>query len=192
MSIRFEVCSGGNSPGTVAAEAVETRVFGERFSNSAAELRSLYRPYEQQTTLVVAWQRASPVGMVRLQLPGRLRSKSLQDAEAEPFLVDVAAAMKLANLTEAQVVDILTIASVGPPGVARGLLAKACQVASLAGCTHFVAIIDEAVLMYARGLGLRIDALGGAEPRSYLGSPASVPVLLAVDSASTALGEPRE
>ena len=179
-------CLSGDS-GAELARFVERRVFLDAFANTPGLLSAEYEHYEPSSIffVVLDHQRRVPAGMMRIILPSPAGLKSLHDIEpvwGEPVdavLARVDDAWDLGRLW-----DLATLA-VNPEYrgnaalglVTQGLLQSVNQVALRCGLLRYVTILDVAVLrMLQWKIGRPFHAFPGIEPRSYLGSAASVPM----------------
>ena len=193
------VCCSGDS-GAELARFVERRVFLEAFANSPDLLSVEYERYEPGSIffVVLDHERRVPAGMMRIIVPSPAGLKSLRDIEpvwgepADAVLGRVDDAWDLGRMW-----DLATLA-VNPEYrgnaalglVTQGLLQSVNQVALRCGLLRYVTILDVPVLrMLQWKIGRPFHAFPGIEPRSYLGSAASVPMWCDIARWNTSLAE---
>ena len=174
-------------PGAELARFVEQRVFLEAFANTPDLLTVEYERYEPGSVffVVLDHQRRVPAGMMRIIVPTPAGLKSLDDIErvwGAP--VDDALARVDDAWDRDRLWDLATL-GVNPEYrgnaalglVTQGLLQSVNQVALRCGLLRYVTILDVPVLrMLQWKIGRPFHAFPGLEPRSYLGSEASVPM----------------
>jgi hypothetical protein len=190
-------------PEAALALHVERTVFYEAFGNSPDLLAQEYDPYAAASVLLCAidHQQRRPIGMMRIIVPSVAGLKSLNDIEAiwgEPFgnLFDRAG---LDGNPEAMW-DIATLAvsadyrSAALSGlVGMGLYQAMSMIASRRGVDQAVAVLHLPVLRLLQGKFVRPFTLfEGIEPRRYLDSSASLPVVCEVPAWHRRMAEQNE
>jgi hypothetical protein len=175
------------APESELARTVERRVFDEWFGNSPELLDAEYGPYEDATLFlcVLDHRRGLPAGMIRLILPSPAGFKSLHDLEAgwDVRAPDACARTGIDPHPD-EVLDVVTVAVDREyrGDAANGMISLALyqgvvQTARARGLRWLVTILDLAVLDLINGLTTApFLRYRGVEPRSYLDSPASLPV----------------
>jgi hypothetical protein len=169
------------------ARAVERRVFDEWFGNSPELLTSEYGPYEDATLFlaVLDHRRCLPAGMIRLVLPSPAGFKSLHDLEAGwDVHADAAFVRSGIDPDPAEVLDVVTVAvdreyrgQASDGMISLALYQAVVQTARARRLRWLVTILDLVVLDLINGLtSAPFRRYRGVEPRSYLDSPASLPV----------------
>ena len=171
-----------DDPASELARHVERTVFLEAFGNTTELLAASYGPYEASTAFicVLDHRRALPAGGMRMILPGRLGSKTLDDLAVEwgQPIEDVWQRTGLVGSPE-QVWDCATM-SVGA-GYRSGLISQAMLQAwvtsmRVCGARYVVTILDHVVLRHLQAMMRKPFApFAGVNARSYLGSPSSLP-----------------
>ena len=176
-----------NDPGADLARSVEQAVFLEYFGNTAEMLEAEYRPYEEASFFlcIVDHARRVPAGMLRVIEPSPAGLKSLTDFDrlwgvATPSLVGPSGL----PLDVTSVWDVATLAvaaeyrSAASAGLISMALYQAINMLSVErGVEWAVAVMDLVVLDLINSAWHRPFApITGAEPLSYLDSPASLPV----------------
>jgi hypothetical protein len=178
---------GPEEPGAELGRHLERAVFLETFGNTGQLLASEYGTYEAASVFVVVidHRRLLPSGMMRVIVPSNAGFKSLHDIPrhwgepVEKVMARVDRAWEPARLW-----DLATLA-VTPDyrgesalGLVTMALVQALTMAGQrAGVQRWVGILDLPVLrMLQWRVGRPFQAFPGVEPRSYLGSAASVAV----------------
>jgi hypothetical protein len=165
---------------------LERQVFLEAFGNTEEQLAEEYGRYEQSSLflVVVDHLRRLPAGVIRVVQNSPAGHKSLNDLE--PVWGEPAhALMRRTGLSfgPERIWDVATLAA--PPEyrakatgglVTMGLYQTLTMAARASGIDLLVAILDLPVFRMLRWKMRMIFAgYNGVEPKSYLGSPASIP-----------------
>jgi len=169
------------------ARAVERRVFDEWFGNSPELLDREYAPYEDATLFlcVLDHRRGLPAGMIRLVLPSPAGFKSLHDLESGWEVKPDAAFVRTGIAPDPdEVLDVVTVAvdaeyrgRASDGMISLALYQAVVQTARTRRLRWLVTILDLVVLDLINGLtSAPFRRYRGVEPRSYLDSPASLPV----------------
>jgi hypothetical protein len=174
-------------PAVEIARDLERRVFLESFGNTPELLAAEYRPYDEASLFlcVVDHRARRAAGMVRLivPVPGGPGLKSLVDFDAIWGERPAAAFARVGIGQPSPIWDIATLA-VAPAYrtasahglVSLGLYQAVVRIASGAGVRWLCALLDTAVYRMSRArFAEPFDLL--ANPRPYLGSSASAPVI---------------
>jgi hypothetical protein len=176
------------SPYSSLARAIEQDVFYETFGNTPDLLAAEYGPYEDASffVCVVDHLRRRPAGMIRVIGPSPRGFKSLDDLARrwdQPF-ADLAASNGLAvDLTSMWDLATLGVDAEYRGAATSGLVAMALyqglnMLSHRQGIKWAVAVLDLVVLDLINGAwGRPFAPLPGIEPRRYLDSPASQPVI---------------
>lgn len=176
-----------DDPAAELGRAVERDVFGEFFGNTPELLAHEYDPYEQASIfmVVVDHRRLVPAGVMRFIAPSPAGQKSLDDIERVWGVHHTELwARTGAPLVADHVWDIATLAVAqeyrgrGSEGlISLALYQAAFQTSMPCDARWFVAVLDAVVLdLIDTRLGRPFSHYDGVEPRSYLDSPASLPV----------------
>ncbi len=173
--------------GSEIGRHVERTVFLEAFGNTPELLEKEYGPYEEASVFfcVVDHRRRQPAGVMRVILPGGAGPglKSLNDVEPTwgfPGSMLLRRAGASAPLDATWDIATLAVMPEYRGNAAAGLVSVALYqsevlAALAAGVDWMVAILDETVHRMAR-LEFSQPFVPFAPARSYLGSPASLPV----------------
>jgi hypothetical protein len=174
-------------PRASLARAIEAEVFAEFFGNTPELLDAEYRAYDPASVFlcVLDNERGAAAGMIRLIEHSAAGFKSLDDIERawdEPR--DEVIARSGVSFVPDQVWDVATLA-VAPAyrgSATDGLMSLALYqaVTTLAGqrgIRWLVTVLDLVVLdLIQSRTGRPFQVFAGIEPRTYLDSPASLPV----------------
>ena len=187
---------GPTDPGAELARTVERAVFAETFGNTAELLAAEYGPYEAASVFVcvIDHRRRRPAGMLRIIVPGSAGSKSLQDI-ATHWAADPASL----GLDPQHTWDVATLAVAADyrGRAASGLVSLSLYQAltlavGRAGINQVITILDLPVLRLLQWqVGRPFTAFDHLEPRPYLDSPASLPVVCDVAGLVDTPGRPR-
>jgi len=181
-----------DDPAAELGRHVEREVFQEYFGNTRELLEREYDPYEPASMFlcVVDHRRLVPAGVMRMILPGSAGQKSLADM-ARVWSVDVSTAFSGTGVEvdRSRVWDIATLAVArdyrggGSEGlVSIALYQAAFQTALPGNAGWFVAILDSIVVdLIETRLHRPFSHFAGVEPRTYLDSPASLPVFVDIE-----------
>lgn len=172
-------------PSVEAALELEARVFLEWFGNSRKELDEEYGYFAEQTTLILL-EGSDLVGMMRVMLPGAHEAKTLVDARRPPFAVDVDATLASVGTDSHHVADLVTLAidsRYRGDGLGPCLFAGALRAVEAVDVAWAVAMVDCSVRQYLARQGFDLSPFPRSKPQPYLGSPATMPVLLPVQPA---------
>ncbi len=176
------------APESALARTIERDVFFETFGNTGTLLEAEYGPYDEASFFlcVIDHQRRRPAGMIRVIEPSAQGFKSLDDlarhwgqpfdevAERAGLEVDLGSMWDLATLG----VDAEYRGAATSGLVAMALYQGLNMLAHRRGIAWAVAVLDLVVLDLINGAwGRPFAALPGIEPKRYLDSPASQPVL---------------
>lgn len=176
-------------PAVALAHAVERSVFLEFFGNSSELMAEEYGPYEDSSLFlcVLDHRRRVPAGVMRCILPSEAGLKSLRDIEGvwNAPLPEVMARTGCV-IPESRTWDVATIA-VTPDyrgdstnGLISLSLYSALTIMCLgSGGDTLVTVIDLIVLdLIQSRITSPFQRFKGLEPKTYLDSPASLPVFL--------------
>jgi hypothetical protein len=176
------------SPSSVLARSIEESVFYETFGNTPDLLAAEYGPYDDASffVCVVDHLRRRPAGMIRVIAPSPLGFKSLDDLARRwdrPFDQVMAGTGLPVDLDSMWDLATLGVDAEYRGAATSGLVAMALyqglnMLSHRQGIKWAVAVLDLVVLDLINGAwGRPFAALPGIEPRRYLDSPASQPVL---------------
>ncbi len=167
---------------------LERTVFEEAFGNSPELLAAEYGPYDFSSVLicVVDHRRRLPAGMMRIIVPSAAGLKSLRDMTEVwgiPYLelyrrtsIDYLPEVTWDIATLAVAPDYRGVAASGLVSIA--LYEALSMVTQRCGVAHLVAILHQPVLrMMQWKFHKPFTLFEGVEPKRYLDSPASLPVL---------------
>jgi len=180
-------------PEAALALHLERTVFYEAFGNTPELLAQEYGPYADASVLVcvIDHQRQVPAGMMRIIVPSAAGLKSLNDIatiwggsvedlyERASMAYDLESTWDIATLAVAA--DYRGAALSGLVGT--GLYQALSVIAARSGVAQAVAILHLPVLRMMQWKFERPFTLfAGLEPRRYLDSPASLPVVCEIPS----------
>ena len=176
-------------PAAELGRAVEREVFAEFFGNSPELLAAEYAPYEPATVFlcVVDHHNLRPAGSSRMLLPSACGLKSLDDIDnVWGENSDAVIARSEPNFDRSRCVDVATLA-VGADyrgAETSGLISITLYMAMVmtayaVGAPWLAAVMDIPVLdAISERMADPFTRFSGLEPKSYLDSPASVPVFV--------------
>jgi aromatic-L-amino-acid/L-tryptophan decarboxylase len=161
--------------------ACESHVLGQRYGNTADELREAYGPYEDVTVYLAVREAAGRVlGWARMITPGSLQLKTVADASRAPWDVDVHGAAAELGIDLHRAWDVTTIGVRRELGAAGSIVAAALyhgviRATRANGVAWILAMLDIRVRTLLDRVGLVMHPMPGAVPRPYFGSPATIP-----------------
>lgn len=161
---------------------IERVVFEEVFGNDVQQMTEEYGLYEAHSKFFIAIDRATeqPTGVLRVIGNSPQGLKSLNDAQQEPFNVNIDNALKYHAISDLDTVwDIGTVAMLpdyrGSSEPSSIQLYRAMYLSALEhGIEHLVSIMDDKLLRMLKGhLAMPFEPLANSEPGPYLGSEKS-------------------
>ncbi len=180
-------------PAAELGRVVERVVFGEFFANTPELLAAEYAPYEPASLflLVIDHRRLVPAGVSRMIVPSAAGFKSVADIERvwNENPNDVIARSG-SHIDLSRCIDVATLATTADyrGGASEGLVSLALYQAIImgaygAGMPWLVAVMDLTVIsLLSERIGSPFSKYPGIEPRTYLDSPASLPVYVDLDA----------
>ena len=177
--LRLEFSAGPPDLETLACEA---SVLGQRYGNTAEELRIAYASYADSSAFLAVRDRSGRVlGWARLITPGAHPLKTLAEVTRPPWDVDAEDLVAQVGLDLQRTWDVTTIGVRRELGAAGSVVAGAIYHGIIAatrvnGAEWILALLDVRVRKLLDRVGLVMDTLPGTAPRPYFGSPSTVPV----------------
>lgn len=186
----------GSDPHSDIGRCVEHTVFMKFFRNDLDVMREAYGPYDEHSTLltVVDYEAQEPVGVVRVIEPSDLDVITLAEIQNPKYPWSAGL-----NMTDrwhevgddpAHTLDITTMAvmpnyqTAHSKNGASASLYSTCVRWSLAhGYNYWVSIVDKRIHTSMQAWGEPFEDFEGADWAPYMGSKASKPVHLKLDSA---------
>ena len=199
-------CRGGRSFGVHIVEGsdeasdiarfIESTVFDEYFDNDVNTMKQEYSQYDPSSTflLVLDYDNVKPVGVVRLIKPSAAGLKSLNDlvrTDSPWYREGDTTTRRMAEIGDDpnHTIDIGTMAVMpnyrskhAGNGASAALYSTCVQWSIANGYNYWVTIVDKKIYTDMQSWGEPFQPFDGAEFRSYLDSPASLPVHLEVYS----------
>jgi hypothetical protein len=190
-------------PAAELGRTVERAVFGEFFGNTPELLAEEYHAYEASSVFlcVIDHRRMVPAGVSRVIVPSAAGFKSVHDIarvwheKPEDAIERTGAPIDLDRCH-----DVATLATTaeyrgaGSEGlVSLALYQAIVMTAQAADRPWLVAVMDVAVIdLLSERIGSPFERFPGIEPRSYLDSPASLPVYVDLGAYETRIAEADE
>lgn len=181
-SQRYRLSFGAGGADLVGARACEAAVFLRAYGNAEADLVAEYGPYEPASRFIALTDSdGTVVAACRIILPSPAGLKTVNDVYRAPWSVDGARAVRLAGADLAQAWDVATVAVLPDPGVtsmASAALYHGLVMATRAnGVQWIVMMLDERARRLLAMAGFIARPIPGTEPRPYLGSAATTPLV---------------
>lgn len=169
---------------------VEWTVFEEFFDNDLERMKKEYSPYDESSTflLVLDYEKAEPMGAIRIIKPSEAGLKSLGDLvqpDSPWYTPGDTLESRYQEIGDDpdHTVDIATMAVMpdyrsnhSAQGASAALYSTCVRWSLANGFNHWVTIVDKNILDMMQSWGEPFQAFKGADWKSYIDSPASLPV----------------
>lgn len=173
------------------AKMIEREVFNDWFANDEAIMDAEYNHFDATSDFVLCidHERCEPAGTIRVIRPSEVGLKTLIDLEAEPrwgLDPDTVIAHHPCPSGLGGTHDIATLAVrpdwSGGSGlrISHALYCGLYRWALGTGIEQFVGMLDLTPVELVRSIGIGVHPLCGLPALEYLGSPATMPVLISV------------
>ncbi len=167
-------------------------MFLQAFGNTPEVMQQEYGPYDDRSRFVTVIDDSTgrAVGTARIILPDATGEvKTLTDVAGAPWHLSVPDSLRAAGLSGSPVWDSATLAvhprhrrNATGAEVTLALVHGLWRYTRLSGVRGAVTVLDDHVLASVQELGVPWTPMVGATSQSYLGSPASTPCLLLIES----------